>query len=159
MGEGDSSLFKWRTVFLSMGRWLGNSKNTLLKFKNLLLQNHWANFNQIWLKASLVKGLKVLQIRIFRLLKRRWWVFFSKSTLLYNYSFELMGLLVWYGFSGEQCGQWASCLYSNHLCSWWTLSDHTLLHYLLLSRSISQRQCSIGPQPSKIFTAEWIDPG
>ena len=28
-------------------------KNTLTKLKNLLLQNHWANFNQTWHKASL----------------------------------------------------------------------------------------------------------
>ena len=30
--------------------------NTLTKFKNLLLQNHWANFNQTWHKASLGEG-------------------------------------------------------------------------------------------------------
>ena len=28
-------------------------KNTLTKLKHLLLQNHWANFNQTWHKASL----------------------------------------------------------------------------------------------------------
>ena len=32
------------------------SENTLTKFKNLLLQNHWANFNQTWHKASLSEG-------------------------------------------------------------------------------------------------------
>ena len=31
-------------------------KNSMTKFKNLLLQNHWANFNQTWHKASLGKG-------------------------------------------------------------------------------------------------------
>jgi hypothetical protein len=28
-------------------------------FNNLLLQNHWANFNQIWLKSSLGEGIQV----------------------------------------------------------------------------------------------------
>ena len=28
-------------------------QNTLTKFKNLLLQNHWANYNQTWHNASL----------------------------------------------------------------------------------------------------------
>ena len=32
------------------------AKNTLTKLKNLLLQNHWANFNQTWPKASLGEG-------------------------------------------------------------------------------------------------------
>ena len=40
------------SLFLS----LWNSENTLTKFKNLLLQNHWANFNQTWHKASLCEG-------------------------------------------------------------------------------------------------------
>ena len=31
-------------------------KNRLTKFKNLLLQNHWANFNQTWHKASVGEG-------------------------------------------------------------------------------------------------------
>ena len=30
-----------------------NSENTLTNFKNLFLQNHWANFNQTWHKASM----------------------------------------------------------------------------------------------------------
>ena len=33
-----------------------NRKNTLSKLKSLLLQNHWANFNQTWHKASLGEG-------------------------------------------------------------------------------------------------------
>ena len=37
------------------GRWLRNSENTLKKLKNLLLQNHQANFNQTQQKASLGK--------------------------------------------------------------------------------------------------------
>ena len=34
------------------------AKNTLTNFKNLLLHNHWANFNKIWHKSSLGKGIK-----------------------------------------------------------------------------------------------------
>ena len=54
--EGYSNLFKWRAPPFSKGRLLRNSKNTLTKFKNLLLQNHWAIFNQTWHKASLGEG-------------------------------------------------------------------------------------------------------
>jgi hypothetical protein len=32
-------------------------------FKNLLLQNHWANFNQTWDKSSLGRGFKFVQIK------------------------------------------------------------------------------------------------
>ena len=32
------------------------SKNTLTNFKNFPLQNHWANLNQTWHKASLGEG-------------------------------------------------------------------------------------------------------
>ena len=52
LGKGDSSLFKWRVLPFSKGKLLRNSENTLTKLKNLLLQNHWANFNQTWHKAS-----------------------------------------------------------------------------------------------------------
>ena len=38
------------------GRYLGNSENTFAKFLNLLLQDHWANFNQFRHKASLGEG-------------------------------------------------------------------------------------------------------
>ena len=54
--EGDSSLFKRRAPPFSKGRKLGNKKNKLTTVKNLLLQNHWANFNQTWHKASLDEG-------------------------------------------------------------------------------------------------------
>ena len=37
----------------SKGRLLRNSENTLTKFKTLLLQNQWANFNHTWHNASL----------------------------------------------------------------------------------------------------------
>ena len=34
----------------------GVGRNTLTKFKKLLLQNHWANFSQTWYNASLGEG-------------------------------------------------------------------------------------------------------
>ena len=39
----------------SKGRWFQYCKNTLMKFSNIFLQNHLANFNQIWHKAYLVE--------------------------------------------------------------------------------------------------------
>ena len=56
LGEGDSSLFKWRAWPFSKGGLLWNREITLTNFKNLLLKNHWANFNQIWHKSSLGNG-------------------------------------------------------------------------------------------------------
>ena len=47
---------KERATPYSKGRSLQNRENTLIKFKNLLLQNHWANFNQTWHKAFLGEG-------------------------------------------------------------------------------------------------------
>ena len=55
LSEGDSSLFKWRATPFSKGGWYQKSENTFIKIKNLF-QNHWANFNQTWHKASLVEG-------------------------------------------------------------------------------------------------------
>ena len=55
LGNGDSSLFKWRATPFSKGNKLRNSENILTKFKNLL-HNHWANLNQTWHKASLGNG-------------------------------------------------------------------------------------------------------
>ena len=63
LGKGDSSLFKWKAPPLSKGdsceiaktHWR-NSENALTKFKNLLLQNHWVNFNQTWHNASSGEG-------------------------------------------------------------------------------------------------------
>ena len=47
LGEVDSSLFKWRVLPFSKGRWLWNSENALLKFKILILQNdYWANYQK-----------------------------------------------------------------------------------------------------------------
>ena len=56
LGEGDSSLFKRRAPPFSKGRNIRNSKNTLTNLKNILMQNHWTNFNQTWHKVSLGKG-------------------------------------------------------------------------------------------------------
>ena len=56
LGKGDSILIEWRPWPFSKGRKLQNSENTLTKLKNLLLQNHWANFNHTWHKASLGGG-------------------------------------------------------------------------------------------------------
>ena len=53
LGEGDSILFKWRPRPFRRGDNLKNSEKTLTKLKNLLLQNHWANFNQTWHNALL----------------------------------------------------------------------------------------------------------
>ena len=42
----------------------------------------------------------------------------SKSMLWCNHSFEQMCLFIWTGFSGEQCGPWASCFFlrKKNLC-------------------------------------------
>mgnify|MGYP003688899091 CR=1 FL=1 len=91
-GYEDSSLLKWRASRFSHGRLLRNSKNTLLKFKNLL-QNHWANFNQTWHNAFLGEGDSSLfssneGTHIFprgdnEVAKIHWWhlkIFFHRST-------------------------------------------------------------------------------
>ena len=54
LGEGNSSLFKWRAQRFSKGRYMSlrNIQKTLTKYQNLL-QNRWTNFTQIWHKASL----------------------------------------------------------------------------------------------------------
>ena len=44
---------KWRALSFSKGSWLQNSEITFTKFRNLLYQKHWANFNQTWHKESL----------------------------------------------------------------------------------------------------------
>ena len=50
--KGDSSFYKWRAPLFPRG------DNTLTKFKNLF-QNHSANFNQTWYKASLVERVSI----------------------------------------------------------------------------------------------------
>jgi hypothetical protein len=44
LGEGDLVLFKYRARSSSKGRQSQKCKNGVGSFKNLLLQNHWANF-------------------------------------------------------------------------------------------------------------------
>ena len=43
LGKGDSSLFKWRATCFPQERYLGNSKNKVTTFKDLL-QSHWDLF-------------------------------------------------------------------------------------------------------------------
>ena len=56
LGEGDSIFFKWRELPFSKGNNYEIAKNINEIKKNLLLQNHWVNFNQTWHKASLGEG-------------------------------------------------------------------------------------------------------
>ena len=101
LGEGDSSLFKWRAPPFSKGR---NSENTLTKLKNLLL-NHWANFNQTWHKASLGEWDSILfKEEPFNSHKDN--NGFFSSLKWYNH----MCLLIWTVFSDERRDPWASCL-------------------------------------------------
>jgi hypothetical protein len=55
-GEGDSSLFKGREQRFSKGIIVEREKNTLKIFKNLLLQNQQAKFNQTWYTLSFGEG-------------------------------------------------------------------------------------------------------
>ena len=49
------SILGWRAFkFVRMNVW--NCENAMTNFKNLHLQNQWANFNQTWLKVSLSEG-------------------------------------------------------------------------------------------------------
>ena len=48
----------------SKGDYYKNSENTLTKLKTSLLQNHGANFNKTWHKASFgEEGFKFLQMK------------------------------------------------------------------------------------------------
>ena len=58
--------------------------------KNLLLQNHWVNFNQTWHKASSPPEL------------------LGQFYNIYDQNYAQMNSLIWTGFSGERCGPWAS---------------------------------------------------
>ena len=77
-------------------------KNTLTKFKNLLLHN-WANFNQTWVKGIQVSSNEepINSLKINRV--------FSSS--LNQRCDIIMCLLIWTIFSGERCGPWASCFF------------------------------------------------
>ena len=86
---------------------------------HLLFQNHWANFNQTWHKASLGEGDSSLlkwraphpcDIQVWSNENLNHWIviklimciLFSKSMLWYNH----MCLLIWTVLSGERCGPW-----------------------------------------------------
>ena len=78
----------------------------LRNFKNLLLQNQWANFNQSRHKSFLDEG----DSSFFKWIKSNShkvnnFFSFSLLMLLYNH----MCLMIWTVFSGEWCGPWASC--------------------------------------------------
>ena len=101
LGEGNSSLIKWRAQPFSKGRLLGNNKNTLMKFKNLL-NNHWANYNQTCHSASSGEGYSSL-------FKWRTIQFsLSRYKFLLQHCDNHMSLWIWTVFSGEHCGPWAS---------------------------------------------------
>ena len=52
-GKGDLRLLKWRARLISRGNNYKIAKLHWRTWKNHLLQNHWANLNQTWLKSSL----------------------------------------------------------------------------------------------------------
>ena len=64
--------------------------------KNLLFQNHWANFNHTWHKHPLVKEIQGLANNDHSLIKKEMigFFFFSKSMLRYDNSFEQMCLFI-----------------------------------------------------------------
>ena len=45
-------------LFLAQGWWWQSSENALTKYKNVLLQNHWANCDQIRTKNCWVRGIQ-----------------------------------------------------------------------------------------------------
>ena len=69
-----------KKVPFSKGRYLWNSGNTLLKFKNLLLQSPTRSIStRLGTTHPLVKVTKGFTIRTIQLSKRRWWDFFSPN--------------------------------------------------------------------------------
>ena len=54
LNEGNSSSLNEGSLIFQR-EIIRNIKDTLMILKNHLLQNHWANFNHTWQKASLVK--------------------------------------------------------------------------------------------------------
>ena len=62
LGEGDSSLFKWRALPFSKGRWLGNNKNTLTKFKKIFSRTTIPISSKLGTKHPWVKVIKVCSI-------------------------------------------------------------------------------------------------
>ena len=84
---------------------LYGSENTLIKYKNLHLKNHWANFNHTWHKASL--GVEDSRFYRYRVSNSQ------ELTLWDNDSFVGMYFLFWTGFSCERCafGPLVSCMF------------------------------------------------
>ena len=98
LGEGNSSLFKWRAKTLK-GRLLRNSEKTLSKIKKtLLLQNPWADFNQTCHKAYMSEDTQGFTNQDHSILKKRITGFLlSLSMLWYNlkcvYWFQMVPLM------------------------------------------------------------------
>ena len=109
MGEGDSSLFKWRAPLFLRGD----------NFK--IVEIHWRNFKIFFSRTTgpistkfstkhpLVKGIQVCSNEEpFNSHKvNNAWVFPSHNQHYDNH----MCLLIWTVFSGERCGPWTSCFY------------------------------------------------
>ena len=106
----------------------------LMKFKNRLLQNHWANFNQTWHNASLSEETQGFTNKDNSILKKEInGCFLSLSMLWYNQSSSQMCLtLIKTGFSGERCGPLASCYKkeSFRYIKWWTSYNEVLTRYI-----------------------------
>ena len=83
------------------------NRSTLTTFKSLLLQNHRANFNQSWHKASLGKGIQICSIEgprpsqrgdiceIEKIHRRLLKIFFSRITGPISTKVSLMGIQVY----------------------------------------------------------------
>ena len=85
--------------------------------KNLLIQNHLANFSQIlhnFKKHSWVKGTQIYENKgPFQFSKRRLWFFCHKQG--YGTIVALRKCVYWWNcFLCERCGPWASYLNSDH---------------------------------------------
>ena len=83
LGEGDTSFVKWSMpISKETSKW--DSENTLTKFKNLLLQNHPATFNQSFWKLPYVKDPQGFTNKDHSILKMRYLLIFSYSSTLWN---------------------------------------------------------------------------
>ena len=60
LGEGDSSLFKWRPTSFSKERWLRNSKNTLTKLKKSFSPEPLGQFQPNFRYKASYKAFRVL---------------------------------------------------------------------------------------------------
>ena len=98
LGEGDSSVFKWRDMPFFQGEIIMKYKNTLTKSKILLLQNHWVNFIQTWHKASLGKEKedKDFTDKDHFIIKKRRWLVFSSPNQWYDIIIALNKCVYWF---------------------------------------------------------------